>query len=466
MKRFSRCVLILLLVTIISGGVGFVYENQNITSMYTSKTQLYVVPGEENEASVRAGNGGLNNDFMIIFTSNVVISAAQKQVGTSEDIAKYLKVRSPENSNIVEITCTNPDQNTAKNYVDAVAQTAIKTTSIIPVKSIQILTTGTSDNKAVKPDLYKNVLMIVGVADAICLAIEIIFILILGAFKPQKDNSDDELEYEKYYGKYAALRNHTAGYLTAPEEQQNILENHNDKKKFHYVGSKEQKKEVHGLFQHFDEEYTDEDKTQETEKAPEDNSLTDKVESDIHSTSNKKEKKKKSHSNRAKHRADKKQKAQSITEEADSELFNVLSEDEDIVDDADDIFADDILEDVLADDDLDDNDLDDSDLDDDDLDDESLENDSHANDGHVEDSDYERAEEPIDNKAETNVDNDNVHDTDQSKIQSLKQLSHKTEKDIHKDQEAVYEALKDVAVGKEQSGKKESSAKILATILK
>ena len=209
MRKFSRCILILLMVSILAGVGGYFYEKNNISPVYSSTAQLYVVPGEENEASVRASNGGLNNDFMIIFTSNVVISDAQKTLGTTEDISKYLTVSSPANSNIVELKCINADQETAKSYVDAIAKTAIKTTSIIPVKSIQILSEGTATNEAVRPDLYKKTGYITGVAAVICIILEIITVLIINAFKKPEDNSDDEWEYERYYGKYAKANNDT-----------------------------------------------------------------------------------------------------------------------------------------------------------------------------------------------------------------------------------------------------------------
>lgn len=57
---------------------------------------------------------------------DVVISAAQKTAGTSEDIASYLTVKAVPDSNIIELICTNPDQSTAKTYVDAVAKKCIK----------------------------------------------------------------------------------------------------------------------------------------------------------------------------------------------------------------------------------------------------------------------------------------------------------------------------------------------------
>ena len=201
MKKFSRCVLILIIVAILSGAAGYVYENKKIIPMYESTTQLYVVPGEENEASIRANNGGLKDDFTIIFKSSVVISAAQRIAGASEDIAQYLTVSSPANSNIVEIKCVNPDQNTAKKYVDAVASTAIKTTSIIPVKSIQILSEGTSSGVSFKPDLYKNTGIIAGTACAVCMFIEIIVCLIMSAFKSKEDDFNHEYEYERRFGR-------------------------------------------------------------------------------------------------------------------------------------------------------------------------------------------------------------------------------------------------------------------------
>lgn len=201
MKKFSRCVLILIIVAILSGAAGYVYENKKIIPMYESTTQLYVVPGEENEASIRANNGGLKDDFTIIFKSSVVISAAQRIAGTSEDIAQYLTVSSPANSNIVQIKCVNPDQNTAKKYVDAVASTAIKTTSIIPVKSIQILSEGTSGGVSFKPDLYKNTGIIAGTACAVCMFIEIIVCLIMSAFKSKEDDFNHEYEYERRFGR-------------------------------------------------------------------------------------------------------------------------------------------------------------------------------------------------------------------------------------------------------------------------
>ena len=225
MKRFSRCVLILILVAILSGVGGYMYENKMIYPMYESTTQLYVVPGEENEASIRANNGGLKEDFTIIFKSSVVISAAQRVAGTSEDIAQYLTVSSPANSNIVEIKCVNPDQNTAKKYVDAVATTAVKTTSIIPVKSIQILSEGTSTGVAFKPDLYRNTIIITAVASAVCLFIEI------SAFKSKDEDFNHEFEYERRFGNVEYIDHKPDLIETSNDKKEKVLKHSNKKNK-------------------------------------------------------------------------------------------------------------------------------------------------------------------------------------------------------------------------------------------
>ena len=206
MKKFARCLLILILVVILSGVGGYFYEDSIITPMYESVSKIYVIPGSDSEASIRAKDGGLNKDFMIIFSSNVVIEAAQRIAGTSEDISEYLTVTSPADSNIVELKVVNPDQNTAKTYVDAIAKTAVKTTTIIPVESMQILSEGTSTGNASKPNLYRNTVIIAGMASAVCIFIELVVCLILCAFKKKEDHSDDEYEYEARFGRYVYPR--------------------------------------------------------------------------------------------------------------------------------------------------------------------------------------------------------------------------------------------------------------------
>jgi capsular polysaccharide biosynthesis protein len=214
MKKFSRCALILIIVTLLGAIGGYVFENSTTTPVYSSTARVIVTPGEKNEASVRATDGGLVKDFEVVFASSTVISAAQKTAGTSEDIGQYLTVNTVPNSNIVELTVTNPDQTTAKNYVDAVAKNVSKTTSILTVESIQVLEYGDESNIAFKPDVLKNAGIIAAIVAAICFVVELIIVFVLNAFKDDDDDSDAELAYERRYGMVPA------GYMLAYNKEE------------------------------------------------------------------------------------------------------------------------------------------------------------------------------------------------------------------------------------------------------
>ena len=47
MKKFSRCALILIIVTIISAIAGYIFENSTFTPIYTSTAKHVVTPGAD-----------------------------------------------------------------------------------------------------------------------------------------------------------------------------------------------------------------------------------------------------------------------------------------------------------------------------------------------------------------------------------------------------------------------------------
>ena len=200
MRKIARGILVLILVTLLGGICAFLYEYNTIRDEHISVARLYVVPGEANEETLRAKDGGLKEDFAIVFKSEVVISAAKQLAGTSDDIEKYLTVKTVANSNIIELIVSNVDQGTAKRYADAFASTAIKTTSLIPAESIQILSEGTDNNKAYKPGLITKTALLTGLVAAITLVLELIVGLFYVSFRRIPDN-DEYYDYEKEHEK-------------------------------------------------------------------------------------------------------------------------------------------------------------------------------------------------------------------------------------------------------------------------
>lgn len=206
MKKFSRCALILILVAVLGAVGGYFYADKTLTPVYSSETVLYVVVDESSEASLRSKDGGLNDDFEMLIKGSAIISEAQRSAGTSESIDKYLQVVTPANSNIIKIICNNPDAQTAKTYVDAVARATVNSIgNTIPVKSVKIMNAGTVSSKSYKPDLYTYTAAIAGLAAAACLVVEILVLLCMSAFRKKEDNSDDESEYERRYGNVVYL---------------------------------------------------------------------------------------------------------------------------------------------------------------------------------------------------------------------------------------------------------------------
>ena len=225
MKKFARFALIWILITIIGSGVSYGVLYNQIAPVYRSIAKLYVVPGVEHEQALRAENGGLKEDFAIIFKSQSVITEAQKLLGTSENLADYLTVSSPADSNIIELVCENPDQNTAKKYVDAVAESAMKTTNIIPVEKISILQQGTATGIAYKTGLMDRSFRLAVLISLGAMIIEIIIALLMAAFHVKEEN--DEADYERFYGMQERLKlleqKPEADKKRRPEPEEDIL---------------------------------------------------------------------------------------------------------------------------------------------------------------------------------------------------------------------------------------------------
>jgi len=216
MKKFARFILIWILVSIMSGVIGYMWLINEISPVYSSTAQIYVVPGETAEASLRASDGGLKDDFATVIKSNIVISDAQKAAGTTEALDSYITVNTPRNSNIIQIICNNPDQATAKQYVDAVAKSALKITTIIPVEKISILSEGTSSGISYMPHLYRYTAYLIIAGSFICLFIEIIVALCISAFS-RKRVEDDEAEYNRYYGNVIKYNKNLKNSLSGKE---------------------------------------------------------------------------------------------------------------------------------------------------------------------------------------------------------------------------------------------------------
>lgn len=241
--------------SILSGvGVYFLMDSR-ITPVYYSSSQIYVITGSESESSLRASDGGLRDDFGYVFKGKDVIYSAQRSLGTSEDLAGYITVKTPPNSNVVEVICKNPDQLTAKKYVDAVVNSAVKNATLIPAQSMTVISEGTIDNTPVKPNFIKYTVALALAASFLWFMVELIIALIIMAFK-DNDSEDDEADYYRNF-----IRNEAVLYAqNLPEQVKTDVEKKEIKKQ-----SKKEEKERR-MAEDFLSDYDDDDDFSEIEE--------------------------------------------------------------------------------------------------------------------------------------------------------------------------------------------------------
>ncbi|MGI5989283.1 MAG: Wzz/FepE/Etk N-terminal domain-containing protein [Lachnospiraceae bacterium] len=215
MRKFARRVLIILLCTILGGLAGVVYTFIREPAVYTSEAQLYVVPGDS-EDMVRASDGGLKQDFAIVFKSAVVMDTVKSTLGTTEDIEDNLEVLTPANSNIIILRYSAETAQEAKDTVDVIARTAVRTTTIVPVSSISILQEGTLPEEAHHIHLtrYASIGAILGAA--ISFAVCILAALFTNAFRPKKEDEEKDMLYDNVLPRLKKLEQNSSQQVLLP----------------------------------------------------------------------------------------------------------------------------------------------------------------------------------------------------------------------------------------------------------
>jgi len=215
MRKFARRVLLILLCAIIGGGIGVVYTLLREPALYTSEAQLYVVPGDS-ESMLRASDGGLKQDFAIVFKSPVVIDTVKASIGTTEDITDNLEVETPANSNIIVLKYSAATAEAAKNTVDVIASTAVRTTTIVPVSSISILQQGTMPEKAYHLHLRANMVTGAGLGAAFSFAACILAALFSNAFRPKREDEEKDMLYKNVLPRLKKLEQNSSQQVLLP----------------------------------------------------------------------------------------------------------------------------------------------------------------------------------------------------------------------------------------------------------
>lgn len=127
--ELKKHLLMLILVTLLGGSLGFVISRFVLTPTYTSTSMIYVMSKETTLTSLADLQIGsqLTQDYMVLVKSRTVMEDVVQKLGLPYDYAtlrKKVSLDNPSNTRILNISVLDTDPKMAKQLADAVADSA------------------------------------------------------------------------------------------------------------------------------------------------------------------------------------------------------------------------------------------------------------------------------------------------------------------------------------------------------
>ena len=127
--ELRKHIVLLILTTIIGGGLGFAVSRFVLTPTYTSTSMIYVMSKETTLTSLADLQIGsqLTQDYKVLVTSRTVMEDVIQKLGLKYDYAtlrRKVTLDNPSNTRILNISVLDTDPKMAKQLTDAVADSA------------------------------------------------------------------------------------------------------------------------------------------------------------------------------------------------------------------------------------------------------------------------------------------------------------------------------------------------------
>lgn len=157
---------IILLAGSIGAGCAFAVSRLVMKPVYTSTTSVYVINRQEEDkttiSDIQTGTQ-LTKDYMILVKSRPVTQQVISKLNlnlTDEQLAKMIKVNTPQDTRILEISIECKDAELAKKIADAVAEvSAEKMVSIMEMDKVNIVEQGNLPTEPSGPNTARNTLL-------------------------------------------------------------------------------------------------------------------------------------------------------------------------------------------------------------------------------------------------------------------------------------------------------------------
>ena len=157
--------LLILVVTVLGGGIAFGVSHYMIVPKYESTSQLYVLAKSTSITSLADIQTGtsLTNDYMVVVEGRPVLEQVIVNLSLNEtyrSLKDKVTLNNPANSRILEITVRDENPAMAKKIADEIADVG---STFIAAKMVQdapmIIQKGYADGEPVSPNIIKNTLI-------------------------------------------------------------------------------------------------------------------------------------------------------------------------------------------------------------------------------------------------------------------------------------------------------------------
>lgn len=157
--------LLILVVTVLGGGIAFGISHYMIVPQYESTAQLYVLSKSTSITSLADIQTGtsLTNDYMVVVEGRPVLEQVIVNLSLNESyrsLKSKVTLNNPSNSRILEITVRDENPAMAKKIADEIADVG---STFIAAKMVQdapmIIQKGYADGEPVSPNIIKNTLI-------------------------------------------------------------------------------------------------------------------------------------------------------------------------------------------------------------------------------------------------------------------------------------------------------------------
>lgn len=197
-QQIKKYFWILIVATVIGGGVGFLGSNMLIEPQYESAITMIVNTKQDNSTVVTNDNitsaQNLVSTYSVILKSNTVLNQVIDRLNleiTYDDLESNVYVNAVDDTQIMRVAVRNSDKELSASIVNEIASVAPDIiVDTVEAGSCKVISQVMTSDSPVTPNIPKNTIL----AAAIGLMVAIILITLLTVFKVKKIVDDNDVQ--------------------------------------------------------------------------------------------------------------------------------------------------------------------------------------------------------------------------------------------------------------------------------